>query len=125
MHALAATKTEKQYFVDVKSEYIKRRDFVVSKLTAMDGVLVPNPGGAFYVMAQLPIDDSDKFCQWILETFDDNGETVMMAPGAGFYSTKGMGDKQVRIAYVLNEDDLKNAVRIIEEALKVYPGRTA
>ena len=89
-------------------------------LNAIEGVTCPKPAGAFYAMAELPIDSGDKFCQWMLEEFDVDGETVMMAPGAGFYSTKGVGDKQVRIAYVLNEEDLKKSVRIIEEGLKEY-----
>ena len=120
----AALDTPQEYFDDVISEYVQRRNTLVDGLNAIDGVTCPKPAGAFYAMAALPIDSGDKFCQWMLEKFDVDGETVMMAPGAGFYSSKGVGDKQVRIAYVLNENDLKKSVRIIEEGLKVYPGRT-
>jgi aspartate aminotransferase len=87
------------------------------------GVICPKPAGAFYAVAELPVDSGEKFCQWMLESFDVNGETVMMAPAAGFYSTKGVGTKQVRIAYVLNQESLKRAVNIISEGLKVYPGK--
>jgi len=85
--------------------------------------LCPNPKGAFYVTARLPIDDSDKFCQWLLEYFDYEKQTVMLAPATGFYSTPGAGRHEVRISYVLNVDDLKKSVKVLEEALKVYPGR--
>jgi aspartate aminotransferase len=90
----------------------------------MEGVYCPNPGGAFYVMAQLPIDDSDKFCRWMLEEFSYENQTVMMAPATGFYSTPGAGLKEVRLAYVLNNNDLAKAMICLEEALKVYPDRT-
>jgi aspartate aminotransferase len=90
----------------------------------MDGVFCPNPGGAFYAMAQLPIDDSDKFCQWLLESFSHNNATVMLAPATGFYGTKGLGLNEVRLAYVLNVDDLNGAMDCLEAALKEYPGRT-
>ncbi len=120
----AALNTPPSYFEDVVSDYVERRNVLVEGLNAIDGVTCPKPAGAFYAMAELPIDNGDNFCQWMLEEFDVDGETVMMAPGAGFYSTKGVGDKQVRIAYVLNAQNLKKAVRIISEGLKVYPGRT-
>ena len=90
----------------------------------MEGVYCPKPSGAFYCMAQLPIDDSDKFCQWLLEKFEYHGKTVMLAPATGFYSRPELGVKQVRIAYVLNLESLKAAMKCLEEALKVYPGRT-
>ena len=121
----AALDTPQEYFDGVISEYVGRRNTLVDGLNAIEGVTCPKPAGAFYAMAELPIDSGDRFCQWMLEEFDVDGETVMMAPGAGFYSTKGVGDKQVRIAYVLNEEDLKKAVRIIAEGLKVYSGVTA
>lgn len=121
----AALDTPQEYFDDVISEYVQRRNTLVDGLNAIEGVTCPKPAGAFYAMAELPIDSGDKFCQWMLEKFDVNGETVMMAPGAGFYSSKEVGDKQVRIAYVLNESELKKAVNIIDEGLKAYPGRTA
>ncbi len=89
----------------------------------MEGVYCPNPGGAFYVVAKLPIDDSDKFCQWMLEEFDYDNKTVMMAPATGFYSTPGAGKDEVRLAYVLNIKDLENAMKCVETALLMYPGR--
>jgi aspartate aminotransferase len=119
----AAVDTPDSYFEAVSTEYTKRRDTLVSALNKMDGVFCPNPGGAFYVVARFPIDDADKFCQWMLETFSYNNETVMMAPATGFYSTPGAGLNEVRMAYVLNNDDLKRAMVCLEEALKVYPGR--
>lgn len=120
----AAVDTPDSYFEAVNKEYTSRRDTLVSALNKMDGVYCPNPGGAFYVVAKLPIDNADKFCQWILETFSLNNETVMMAPATGFYSTPGAGSNEVRMAYVLNNDDLKKAMICLDEALKVYPGRT-
>lgn len=120
----AALQTPPEYFDRVKEEYVQRRNTLVDGLNAIDGVECPKPAGAFYAMAKLPIDIGDKFCQWMLEEFDLDGETVMMAPGSGFYSTVAFGEKQVRIAYVLKEEDLKRSVKIIEEGLKNYPGRT-
>lgn len=120
----AAVDTPDSYFEAVSKEYTARRDALVSGLNAIDGVYSPNPGGAFYVVAKLPIDNADKFCQWILEEFSYNNETVMMAPATGFYSTKGAGINEVRLAYVLNQNDLKNALICLEKALEVYPGRT-
>ncbi|MFD2865716.1 pyridoxal phosphate-dependent aminotransferase [Mucilaginibacter antarcticus] len=120
----AAIDTPDEYFDRVKAEYETRRNTIVNALNRMEGVYCPNPGGAFYVMAQLPIDNSNKFCQWILEEFTYNNQTVMMAPATGFYSTPSAGLNQVRLAYVLNNNDLANAMKCLEEALKVYPGRT-
>ena len=120
----AAVDTPDAYFEAVNKEYTTRRDTIVSALNKMDGVYCPNPGGAFYVVAQLPIDNADKFCQWMLETFSYQNQTVMMAPATGFYSTKGAGLNEVRMAYVLNNDALGKAMICLEEALKVYPGRT-
>jgi aspartate aminotransferase len=119
----AAVDTPDSYFEKVNKEYTHRRDVLVKALNDMEGVYCPNPGGAFYVVAQLPIDNADKFCQWILETFSYNNQTVMMAPATGFYSTKGAGLNEVRMAYVLNRDDLEKAMLCLKEALKVYPGR--
>lgn len=119
----AAIDTPDEYFEHVKAEYTTRRNTVVTALNRMEGVYCPNPGGAFYVMAQLPIDNSDKFCQWMLEEFTYQNQTVMMAPATGFYSTPGAGLNEVRLAYVLNNDDLAKAMTCLEEALKVYPGR--
>ena len=120
----AAVDTPDSYFEAVNTEYTHRRDILVSALNKMDGVYCPNPGGAFYVVAKLPIDNADKFCQWMLESFSHDNQTVMMAPATGFYSTKGAGSNEVRMAYVLNTADLQNAMTCLEEALKVYPGRT-
>ncbi|MVZ66969.1 aminotransferase class I/II-fold pyridoxal phosphate-dependent enzyme [Sphingobacterium sp. DK4209] len=116
----AAVDTPDSYFEAVSKEYTARRDVLVAGLNSIDGVFCPNPGGAFYVVAKLPIDNADKFCQWILEEFDYNNETVMMAPATGFYSTPGAGQNEVRLAYVLNQDDLKKALKCLEEALKAY-----
>lgn len=121
--AEAAIDTPQSYFDEVKAEYTRRRDVLVEGLNRIDGVYCPNPGGAFYVMARLPIDDSDTFCQWILEHFDLDNETVMMAPGTGFYSSNGEGKDEVRLAYVLNADELKKALACLEKALAIYPGR--
>ena len=119
----AAIDTPDEYFENVNREYTLRRDILVSALNKMDGVFCPNPGGAFYVVASFPIDNADRFCQWMLEEFSYNNETVMMAPATGFYATKGAGQNQVRMAYVLNSDDLEKAMICLEEALRVYPGR--
>jgi aspartate aminotransferase len=122
--AEAALDTPKSYFAEVKTEYIARRDFVIESLNKIDGVFCPKPSGAFYCIAKLPIDNADKFCQWLLEDFNLNSQTVMLAPATGFYSTPGAGIDEVRIAYVLKIEDLKNAVACLEAALKLYPGKT-
>lgn len=119
----AAVDTPDSYFEAVNKEYTLRRDTLVKRLNAMEGVYCPNPGGAFYVVAKLPIDDADEFCQWILESFENNNETVMMAPATGFYSTEGSGKNEVRMAYVLNIEDLNKAMNCLDIALKQYPGR--
>ena len=121
--AEAALNTPKSYFDKVQKEYVERRDFVIEALNKMDGVYCPKPSGAFYCIARLPIDNSDIFCQWLLESFDHVGQTVMLAPATGFYSTPGSGMNEVRIAYVLNKEDLMNAMICLDKALKVYPGR--
>lgn len=120
----AALDTPDSYFTDVIEEYVERRNIMVDGINRIEGVTCPKPKGAFYCIAELPIDDSDKFCKWLLEKFDYKGNTVMMAPASGFYATSGLGKKEVRIAYVLNKSDLVKSVKCIEEALKVYPGRT-
>jgi aspartate aminotransferase len=120
----AALDTPQSYFDDVVKEYVQRRDILVDGINKIPGVTCPKPKGAFYAMAKLPIDNSDKFCQWLLEEFEYNNQTIMLAPATGFYATKGSGTNEVRLAYVLNQDALKNAVKCLEEALKVYPGRT-
>ena len=119
----AAVDLPDDYFNTTKAEYKLRRDTLVAALNKIDGVFCPNPGGAFYVMAKLPIDDCDIFCQWLLEDFSYNGSTLMMAPATGFYATRGLGKNEVRLAYVLNVSDIKEAVLCLQEALKVYPGR--
>ena len=119
----AALKTPESYFNDVILEYVNRRDILISGLNKIRGVVCPKPKGAFYCIAQLPIDDADIFAQWLLEEFSWNNKTVMVAPAAGFYSTPEIGKQQIRIAYVLNTSELRAAVTILEEALKVYPGR--
>lgn len=119
----AAVDTPDSYFENVNREYTRRRDTIVNALNRMEGVYCPNPGGAFYVVARLPIDDADKFCQWMLEHFSYQNQTVMMAPATGFYSTPGAGTDEVRIAYVLKIEDIEKAMICLDEALKVYPGR--
>lgn len=116
----AAIDLPANYFDTTKAEYKSRRDLIVKRLNAMEGVFCPNPGGAFYAIAQLPIDDSDKFCQWLLECFSFQDQTVMLAPATGFYGTLGLGKKEVRLAYVLNLNDINKAMDCLEEALKVY-----
>ena len=118
-----AINTPDSYFTKVLEEYHKRRNIVVESINKMEGCFCPEPGGAFYAVARLPIDNSDKFCQWLLEDFSFEGKTVMLAPATGFYSSKGRGLDEVRISYVLNVQDLKGAMKCLEEALKVYPGR--
>jgi aspartate aminotransferase len=119
----AAIDLPADYFDTTKAEYKKRRDLIVKRLNEMEGVFCPNPGGAFYAMAQLPIDDSDIFCQWLLEEFSHEGQTVMLAPATGFYGTPGLGKKEVRLAYVLNINDIESAMDCLAQALKVYPAR--
>jgi len=122
--AESAVDSPPEYMEDVYREYLQRRNYFINALNKIEGVYSPMPMGAFYSMVELPIDDSDRFCQWILEEFEYKGATVMMAPASGFYSTPGIGHNQVRVAYVLNVEDLTAAVECLEVALKVYPGRT-
>lgn len=119
----AAVDLPDDYFDAPKAEYLARRNLLVSRLNAMPGVFCPNPGGAFYAMARLPIDDSDKFCQWLLESFSYNDQTVMLAPATGFYGTAGLGKNEVRLAYVLNLDSISKAMDCLKKALEQYPGR--
>ncbi len=119
----AAIDLPDNYFDTTRAEYKLRRDTIVKRLNAMPGVFCPNPGGAFYAMARLPIDDSDQFCQWLLEDFSHEGQTIMLAPATGFYSSPGLGKNEVRLAYVLNVDDINKAMDCLEKALKNYPGR--
>lgn len=119
----AAIDLPADYFSAAKVEYQSRRDLIVKRLNAIEGVFCPNPGGAFYAMARLPVDDADLFCQWLLESFSYNNQTVMLAPASGFYSTPGLGKQEVRLAYVLNLNDINCSMDCLEEALKAYPGR--
>ncbi len=120
----AAVDLPDDYFNETRNEYLMRRNLLVKRLNSMPGVYCPNPGGAFYAMASLPIDDSDAFCQWLLEKFSHNGQTVMLAPATGFYGTPGLGKNEVRLAYVLNLESLEAAMDCLEKALELYPGRT-
>jgi aspartate aminotransferase len=120
----ASIETPPEYFRDVNKEYTARRNFMVEALNKIPGVYCPKPKGAFYSVVKLPVDDSDKFAQWLLEKFEYKNQTVMVAPASGFYSTPGSGKNEVRIAYVLKIDDLRNAMEVLAEALGVYPGRT-
>lgn len=123
--AEAAVDLPDNYFDETKVEYLKRRDTLVSRLNNIPGVFCPNPGGAFYAMASLPVDDAEDFCKWLLESFEYNGATVMLAPAAGFYSTKGLGKNEVRLAYVLSVEEINAAMDCLEKALEAYPRRTA
>ncbi|MCI1719437.1 MAG: pyridoxal phosphate-dependent aminotransferase [Bacteroidales bacterium] len=122
--AEAALDTPKEYFAAVKAEYIHRRDVMIDMLNKIPGVFTPKPMGAFYTVASLPVDDAEKFAKWMLEEFNYNGETTMVAPAAGFYATPNTGTNQVRLAYVLKVEDIQHAIKCLEEGLKAYPGRT-
>lgn len=122
--SLAALNTPQEYFDEVKKEYLKRRQILVEGLNKIEGIVCPMPLGAFYAAVELPVDDAEKFCRWLLEEFNYEGQTVMFAPMAGFYVTKGLGKNQARFAYVLKEEDLRAALVCLEKALKEYPGRT-
>ncbi|MDD2242228.1 MAG: pyridoxal phosphate-dependent aminotransferase [Bacteroidales bacterium] len=122
--AEAALDTPKEYFAAVKAEYIHRRDVMIDMLNKIPGVFTPKPMGAFYTVASLPVDDAEKFAKWMLEEFNYNGETTMVAPAAGFYATPNTGVNQVRLAYVLKVEDIQHAIKCLEEGLKAYPGRT-
>ena len=119
----AAIDLPDNYFDTTKAEYKLRRDTIIKRLNAIPGVFCPEPGGAFYAMAKLPIDDSDKFCQWLLESFNYNNQTVMLAPATGFYSTPGLGKQEVRLAYVINVNAINAAMDCLEKALEEYPGK--
>lgn len=122
--AEAAVDLPDNYFDTTKAEYKNRRDTIVKRLNAIPGVFCPNPGGAFYCMAKLPVDDADVFCQWLLESFSYNGQTVMLAPASGFYGTPGLGKQEVRLAYVLNTTSINLAMDCLAKALEEYPGKT-
>ena len=121
--AEAALNTPQTYFDMVSTEYVQRRDLLIEELNKIKGVICPKPKGAFYCIAQLPVDNADKFAQWLLEEFDHEGKTLMLAPAAGFYSTPETGTNQVRIAYVLNQEALNQAIICLKKALETYPGR--
>lgn len=121
----ASINTPSEYFMEVNREYTARRNYMVEALNKIPGVYCPKPKGAFYTVVRLPVDDADRFAQWLLEEFEYRNQTVMIAPASGFYSTPGLGKNEARIAYVLKIDDLKNAMEVLAEALKVYPGRSA
>ncbi len=123
--AEAALATPASYFEAVNAEYRARRDTLVRRLNAIAGVFCPTPRGAFYAVAQLPVDDAETFCRWMLEEFSHEGATVMMAPAAGFYAKRSLGKRQVRLAYVLKQSDLERAMDALERGLAAYPGRTA
>ncbi len=118
----AAVDLPESYFDKPKAEYQLRRDLLVARLNGMEGVFCPNPGGAFYAIARLPVENADDFCQWLLESFSHHKKTVMLAPASGFYGTEGLGKNEVRLAYVLNRQALAEAMDCLEEALKQYPG---
>lgn len=121
----AAVGLPRNYFEKIKAEYKLRRDILVKRLNNIPGVYCPQPGGAFYAIASLPINDADKFCQWLLESFNYKDATVMLAPGPGFYGTEALGKKEVRLAYVLNTESINNAMDCLEKALEIYPGRSS
>lgn len=122
--AMAAVDTPNEYFDEVLTDYQRRRDAVYEALQRIPGVVGSKAPGAFYSVIKLPVDDADKFCIWLLKDFDDNGETIMLAPANGFYATPGLGQDEVRLAFVLNVDSMKRSMEILEKALSAYPGRT-
>jgi aspartate aminotransferase len=122
--AEASLDTSEEYMLEVYNEYVERRKFMIDELNRIPGVYSPIPMGAFYTVARLPIDDSDRFCEWLLSDFNYEGQTIMMAPASGFYTNKGVGRNEVRLAYVLNRDDLAKAMIVLRKALEQYPHRT-
>jgi len=121
--AEASIDTPQEYMLEMYNEYVERRKYLIDGLNRIPGVYSPIPMGAFYTVARLPVDDSDRFCSWLLSDFEYNGETIMMAPASGFYTTPDIGRDEVRIAYVLDKEDLKKALVVLQKALEVYPGR--
>ena len=121
--AEASIDTPADYMLQTYNEYVERRKFLIDGLNKIPGVYSPIPMGAFYTVARLPVDDADKFCEWCLREFQHEGATVFMAPASGFYTTPGMGHNEVRIAYVLEKEELRKALRTLAKALEAYPGR--
>jgi aspartate aminotransferase len=121
--AEASIDTPEEYMLEMYNEYVERRKYLIDGLNRIPGVYSPIPMGAFYTVARLPVDDSDRFCSWLLSDFEYNGETIMMAPASGFYTTPDIGRDEVRIAYVLDKEDLKKALVVLQKALEAYPGR--
>lgn len=122
--AEASIDTSPEYMLETYNEYVERRKFLIDQLNKIPGCYTPIPMGAFYTVVKLPVDDADRFCQWCLSDFDLDGETIFMAPASGFYTTPGMGHDEVRMAYVLNKEDLARAMKVLAAALQAYPGRT-
>ena len=122
--AEASLDASDEYMLDTYNEYVERRKFLVDGLNRIPGCYSPIPMGAFYTVARLPVDDAEKFCEWCLDSFDFEGQTVMMAPASGFYTSPDLGRDEVRIAYVLNKKDLQTALMVLGKALEAYPGRT-
>ncbi len=120
--AEASLDASEDYLRDVYEDYVERRKFLIDRLNRIPGVYSPIPMGAFYTVARLPVDDSDRFCEWCLSEFEYEGQTIFMAPASGFYTTPDLGKNEVRIAYVLNKDDLNNALTVLEKALEAYNG---
>ncbi len=125
MASIGALDTPDEYFTEVREEYIKRRDYMIDRLNKMEGVFTPLPMGAFYTIAELPVDDAERFAKWMLEEFRINGETTMITPAASFYKTPGYGKNHARLSYVLAVSEMEKAMTILEEGLKAYPGRTS
>ena len=122
--AEASIDTPPEYMLATYNEYVERRKFLIDELNKIPGCYSPIPMGAFYTVARLPVDDADRFCAWCLEEFEYEGQTVFMAPASGFYTTPGMGRDEVRIAYVLEKEELRKAMQTLAKALEAYPGRT-
>jgi aspartate aminotransferase len=122
--AEASIDAPKEYMLNMYNEYVERRKFLIDAINRIPGCYTPIPMGAFYTVARLPIDDADRFCAWLLEKFEYEGQTLMIAPASGFYTTPGIGKDEVRLAYVINKGELAKAMMVLQKALAVYPGRT-
>ncbi|HBL71568.1 MAG TPA: pyridoxal phosphate-dependent aminotransferase, partial [Bacteroidales bacterium] len=122
--AEASIDAPKEYMLDMYNEYVERRKFLIDAINRIPGCYTPIPMGAFYTVARLPIDDADRFCAWLLDEFEYEGQTVMIAPASGFYTSPNVGRDEVRLAYVINKEQLAKALEVLRQALAVYPGRT-